>query len=65
MELNFWSSRVDSSGIGEWGHRLLVNGTYPVFPWLAFSTLGAIIAEFENDFEQKEHNGNWWNYIFD
>ena len=40
-----WSSRVDSLGIDEWIQRLLVNGTYPVFPWLAFSTLGAIIAD--------------------
>ena len=50
-----WASRVDSAGIGEWGHRLLVNGTYPVFPWLAFSTLGAIIAESENDFETRKN----------
>ena len=50
-----WSSRVDSQGFEEWINRLLVNGTYPVFPWLAFSTLGAIIAESENDFETRKN----------
>lgn len=50
-----WSSRVDSQGFEEWINRLLVNGTYPVLPWLAFSTLGAIIAESENDLETRKN----------
>ena len=50
-----WSSRVDSQGFEEWTNRLLVNGTYPVLPWLAFSTLGAIIAESENDLETRKN----------
>ena len=40
-----WASRVDSDGLEEWLNRLLLNGTYPILPWLALSTLGAIIAE--------------------
>ena len=50
-----WSSRVDSQGFEEWTNRLLVSGTYPVLPWLAFSTLGAIIAESENDLETRKN----------
>lgn len=50
-----WFARVDSVGSEEWLQRLLVNGTYPVLPWLAFSTLGGIIAESEEDFETRKN----------
>tara|TARA_B100000676_G_scaffold301649_1_gene349159 strand:+ start:11195 stop:12253 length:1059 start_codon:yes stop_codon:yes gene_type:complete len=50
-----WFSRVDSVGSEEWLQRLLFNGTYPILPWLAFSTLGAIIAESEKDFETRKN----------
>jgi uncharacterized membrane protein len=40
-----WFERVDATGASEWLQRLLVNGTYPVLPWFALSTLGAILAE--------------------
>ena len=50
-----WFSRVDSSGTEEWLQRLLVNGTYPVLPWLAFSTLGAIISESEENFDTRRN----------
>lgn len=42
-----WFERVDAFGTSEWIERLLVNGTYPVLPWLAFSTLGALLADSE------------------
>ena len=35
-----WFERVDAAGASEWFQRLLVNGTYPVLPWFALSTLG-------------------------
>lgn len=40
-----WFERVDASGGREWFNRLLVSGTYPVLPWFAFSTLGALLAD--------------------
>ena len=39
----YWSERVSSIGIEEWIERLLLNGTYPAFPWLAFIFLGSLI----------------------
>jgi len=44
-----WFDRVDATGASEWFQRLLVNGTYPVLPWFALSTLGAILAESEEN----------------
>ena len=35
-----WWWFVEASNIREWFLRLFINGTYPVFPWLAFFTIG-------------------------
>ena len=38
-----WVMRVESTGLGGWFERLLVNGTYPVLPWAAFFFSGAFL----------------------
>ncbi len=48
-----WFERVDAAGASEWFERLFVNGTYPVLPWLALSTLGALLAESEDKPEYR------------
>ena len=40
-----WIERVSSFGTIEWIERLLLNGTYPAMPWLAFIVLGSLIEE--------------------
>ena len=36
-----WNDRVEVSGISQLLSHLLVTGTYPLFPWMFFSILGA------------------------
>jgi surface polysaccharide O-acyltransferase-like enzyme len=44
-----WIERVSSQGFGEWIERLLLNGTYPALPWLAFVVLGSLVEDYRND----------------
>ena len=39
-----WDQRVFSSGSVEWSSRLLMNGTYPLFPWWAFFLAGGALS---------------------
>jgi fucose 4-O-acetylase-like acetyltransferase len=39
-----WDQRVLSSGSVEWLSRLLINGTYPLFPWCAFFLAGGALS---------------------
>ena len=36
-----WNDRIETSGISQLISHLLVTGTYPLFPWMFFSILGA------------------------
>ncbi len=36
-----WNDRIEVSGISQFLSHLLVTGTYPLFPWMFFSILGA------------------------
>jgi surface polysaccharide O-acyltransferase-like enzyme len=36
-----WNDRIDVSGINQLLSHLLLTGTYPLFPWMFFSILGA------------------------
>lgn len=36
-----WNDRIETSGISQLLSHLLVTGTYPLFPWMFFSILGA------------------------
>ena len=36
-----WNDRIETSGISQLILHLLVTGTYPLFPWMFFSILGA------------------------
>ena len=36
-----WNDRIETSGINQIVSHLLVTGTYPLFPWMFFSILGA------------------------
>ena len=36
-----WNDRIEVSGINQIVSHLLVTGTYPLFPWMFFSILGA------------------------
>ena len=49
-----WFQRVDSIGLVEWLERLILNGTYPVLPWLAFVLLGSLISDLENTSKQRD-----------
>ena len=49
----YWSERVSSIGIEEWIERLLLNGTYPALPWLAFIFLGSLIDEDKDNFDEQ------------
>ena len=49
-----WFERVDSIGLVEWFERLILNGTYPVLPWLAFVLLGSLISDLENTPKQRD-----------
>ena len=39
-----WDSRVDSSSFSIFISNLFLTGTYPVFPWVIFPLIGAIIS---------------------
>jgi uncharacterized membrane protein len=39
-----WDQRVLSSGSSEWFSRLLINGTYPLFPWCSFFLAGGALS---------------------
>ena len=53
IDLN-WLERVSSNGLGEWFERLLLNGTYPVLPWLAFIVLGSLIDDYGDDLNNQD-----------
>ena len=36
-----WDDRIETSGINQFLSHMLVTGTYPLFPWIFFSILGA------------------------
>ena len=36
-----WDDRIETSGIDQFLSHMLVTGTYPLFPWIFFSILGA------------------------
>ncbi|HIF46297.1 MAG TPA: DUF1624 domain-containing protein [Candidatus Poseidoniales archaeon] len=40
-----WTSVITADGIIEWLKLLLIDGTYPLIPWLAFFVLGFIVAQ--------------------
>lgn len=44
-----WIERVSSQGFAEWINRLLLNGTYPALPWLAFVVLGSLIEDYRDN----------------
>ena len=44
-----WFERVSSQGFGEWIKRLLLNGTYPALPWLAFVVLGSLVEDYRDN----------------
>jgi len=44
-----WIERVSSQGFSEWIKRLLLNGTYPALPWLAFVVLGSLIEDYRDN----------------
>jgi len=44
-----WVERVSSQGFEQWIARLLLNGTYPALPWLAFIVLGTLIEDYRED----------------
>lgn len=43
-----WLERVDSEGVGGWLQRLLLDGTYPALPWIAFIVLGSLIEDYRD-----------------
>ena len=43
-----WVERIYSEGFGEWVQRLLLNGTYPALPWLAFVVLGSLVEDYRD-----------------
>lgn len=49
----YWSERVSSIGIEEWMERLILNGTYPALPWLAFIFLGSLIDEDKENLDNQ------------
>ena len=54
-----WFERVASGGYQEWFERLLLDGTYPAIPWLAFIVLGSLIDESRGDLKDLE---KWIKY---
>ena len=44
-----WWERVHSNGTMEWLQRLILNGTYPVLPWIFFVILGTLIHDFKDN----------------
>ena len=44
-----WWERVHSNGTMEWLQRLILNGTYPVLPWIFFVILGTLIHDFNDN----------------
>lgn len=53
IDLN-WLERVASNGLGEWFERLLLNGTYPALPWLAFIVLGSLIDDHSDNLNNQD-----------
>jgi surface polysaccharide O-acyltransferase-like enzyme len=49
-----WVERVSSQGFEQWIARLLLNGTYPALPWLAFIVLGTLIEDYREDASTKK-----------
>jgi uncharacterized membrane protein len=43
-----WSAVINAEGMSEWFSLLLIDGTYPLFPWLAFFVLGGIIHDMQS-----------------
>lgn len=43
-----WSAVINADGMIEWLSLLLVDGTYPLFPWLGFFVLGGIIHDMQS-----------------
>lgn len=39
-----WYSRITVDGPSEFGTRLILNGTYPALPWLAYIVLGTLLS---------------------
>ena len=49
-----WFDRVGAEGVAEWFERLLVNGTYPVVPWMFYVLLGTIVHDLRGKPEARE-----------
>ena len=49
-----WNYRVNSQGIYEWLERLLLNGTYPLIPWLGYIFLGTLIHDLDKYSKTKD-----------
>ena len=49
-----WFDRVGSEGASQWFQRLLVNGTYPVAPWIFYVLLGTIVFDLQGEPEARE-----------
>ncbi len=49
-----WFERVGSEGLTEWFERLLVNGTYPVAPWIFYILLGTIVFDLQENPKIRE-----------
>jgi len=49
-----WFERVDSEGAIEWLSRFLLDGTYPVAPWLFYVLLGTVLHDLGSNPEARE-----------
>ncbi len=48
-----WLEMVYAGDLTEWLQRLLLDGTYPALPWLAFIFLGSLIEDFRGSSQIK------------
>mgnify|MGYP006183964805 CR=1 FL=1 len=48
-----WLERVYSEGGWEWLQRLLLDGTYPALPWMAFIVLGSLVEDYRGSSKIK------------
>ncbi len=49
-----WFERVGSENAEEWFARLLLNGTYPVVPWMFYLLLGTILHDLDSDTSARD-----------
>jgi fucose 4-O-acetylase-like acetyltransferase len=49
-----WFERVGAESAEEWFARLLLNGTYPVVPWIFYVLLGTVLHDLSADTTTRE-----------